>query len=109
VELPPDIAQLLGRLRDGLLARGGLVGIYLYGSLVTGDFSPARSDIDVIVMVEREPDNAAIPELRRLHATLASRLGGSIQRGPDHQDRGHRPAGRLRGSCMARRGDPPSA
>jgi predicted nucleotidyltransferase len=72
VELPPDIAQLLGRLRDGLLARGGLVGIYLYGSLVTGDFSPARSDIDVIVMVEREPDNTAISELRRLHEALTA-------------------------------------
>jgi predicted nucleotidyltransferase len=79
VELPPDIARLLGRLRDGLLARGGLVGIYLYGSLVTGDFSPARSDIDVIVMVEREPDNAAISELRRLHEALAALAGsGSV-------------------------------
>ena len=75
MELPPDIAQLLGRLRDGLLARGGLVGIYLYGSLVTGDFSPARSDIDVIVMVEREPGNAAISELRRLHEALAALAG----------------------------------
>jgi predicted nucleotidyltransferase len=75
VELPPDIALLLGRLRDGLLARGGLVGIYLYGSLVTGDFSAARSDIDVIVMVGREPDNAAISELRRLHEALAALAG----------------------------------
>ncbi len=36
-ELPADIALLLDRLRDALLARGGLVGVYLYGSLVTGD------------------------------------------------------------------------
>jgi predicted nucleotidyltransferase len=79
VELPPDIALLLGRLRDGLAARGGLVGVYLYGSLVTGDFSPARSDIDVVVMVEREPDQAALRELRQLHAGLAS-LGGAVDR-----------------------------
>lgn len=78
-ELPADIAMLLGRLRDGLVARGGLVGIYLYGSLVTGDFSPARSDIDVVVMVEREPDKAAIGELRRLHGALAG-SGGVVDR-----------------------------
>jgi predicted nucleotidyltransferase len=47
-DLPADIARLLGRLRDALLARGGLAGIYLYGSLATGDFSPARSDIDLV-------------------------------------------------------------
>jgi predicted nucleotidyltransferase len=71
-ELPADIALLLERLRDRLLARGGLVGVYLYGSLVTGDFSPARSDIDVLVMVERQPDEAEIGELRELHTALAS-------------------------------------
>ena len=67
-----DIALLLEHLRDALLARGGLVGVYLYGSLVTGDFSPARSDIDVLVLLEREPDEGAISELRELHTTLAS-------------------------------------
>ena len=70
VELPADVALLLERLRDGLLARGDLVGMYLYGSLATGDFSPACSDIDVVVMVQREPDTAAIQERRQLHLTL---------------------------------------
>ena len=70
-ELPADIALPLDRLRDALLARGGLVGVYLYGSLVTGDFSPARSDIDVLVLLEREPDKAAIGDLRELHTALA--------------------------------------
>lgn len=79
MELPADIAQLLRSLRDELLARGGLVGVYLYGSLATGDFSPARSDIDVVVMLEREPDKAAIQELERLHRALAS-LGDSAGR-----------------------------
>ncbi|MGH3258528.1 MAG: nucleotidyltransferase domain-containing protein [Streptosporangiaceae bacterium] len=71
-ELPADIAVLLEHLRDALLARGGVVGVYLYGSLVTGDFSPARSDIDVLVMVEHEPDEATAGKLRELHKALAS-------------------------------------
>jgi len=71
VQLPADVARLLAALRDRLLARGDLVGVYLYGSLVTGDFSPARSDIDVLVMLEREPGKAAVGELRRMHLELA--------------------------------------
>jgi hypothetical protein len=55
------------------------VGLYVYGSLATGDFSPACSDIDVIVMVEREPDEAALEELVRLHSALAS-SGGAAER-----------------------------
>ncbi|MGH3185850.1 MAG: hypothetical protein ACRDOL_01005 [Streptosporangiaceae bacterium] len=43
--------------------------------MVTGDFSPASSDIDVVVMVEREPDEAAVEELRRLHEALAGSGG----------------------------------
>ena len=77
MELPPDIAVLLSRLRAGLVARGDLVGLYVYGSLATGDFSPACSDIDVIVMVEREPDQAALGELARLHEALAGSGGGA--------------------------------
>jgi hypothetical protein len=79
MELPPDIALLLSRLREGLVARGDLVGLYVYGSLATGDFSPACSDIDVIVMVEREPEKAALAELARLHEALAT-SGGAAQR-----------------------------
>jgi hypothetical protein len=77
MELPPDIALLLSRLRVGLVVRGDLVGLDVYGSLATGDFSPACSDIDVIVMVEREPDKAALGELARLHEALASSAGAA--------------------------------
>lgn len=79
MELPPAITLLLSRLRAGLVARGDLAGLYVYGSLATGDFSPACSDIDVIVMVEREPDKAALGELARLHKVLAS-SGGAAER-----------------------------
>jgi hypothetical protein len=32
-ELPQDVALLLSRLQAGLVARGDLVGVYVYGSL----------------------------------------------------------------------------
>ena len=37
----PDVAGLLGRLRDRLAAREDVVGVYVDGSLVAGDYSPA--------------------------------------------------------------------
>ena len=80
MELPADVARLLDRLRDALLARGEMVGLYLYGSLTTGDFSPTGSDIDVVVMVQREPDETAIGELRQLHATLLADSGEGARR-----------------------------
>ena len=68
---PPDVAGLLGRLRDRLAAREDVVGVYVYGSLVTGDYSPAASDIDVVVLVRREPGPAMTRELTELHTALA--------------------------------------
>lgn len=78
-EFPPDVAGLLDRLRDRLTARPDVVGIYVYGSLVTGDYSPSASDIDVIVMVEREPDEAMTQELKDLHAAVAATGGPAGQ------------------------------
>jgi hypothetical protein len=37
--IPPEVSGHLDRLRDGLLAAVELRGLYLYGSLTTGDFS----------------------------------------------------------------------
>jgi predicted nucleotidyltransferase len=71
LDLPPDVTVMLDELRDALVARGGLVGLYVYGSLTTGDYSPA-SDIDVIAMLSTEPDESAVRELGALHAQVAS-------------------------------------
>ena len=69
-EFPPPVARLLDRLSERLSQRSDLVGIYVYGSLVTGDFSPASSDIDVVVMLAAEPDPAAVGELGLMHQSL---------------------------------------
>jgi predicted nucleotidyltransferase len=73
------VAGVLGRLRDRLAAREDVIGIYVYGSLVTGDYSPAASDIDVIVLVRREPSEAMIRELTELHTAVAGSGGPAGQ------------------------------
>jgi predicted nucleotidyltransferase len=78
-EFPPEVAGLLGRLRERLAARADVVGVYVYGSLVTGDYSPAASDIDVVVLVRREPDEAVTRELTELHGALAKTGGPARQ------------------------------
>jgi hypothetical protein len=78
-EFPADVSLVLGQLVDRLAARPDLVGVYVYGSLVTGDFSPATSDIDVVVLLDREPDEAAVTELGALHAEVAGTGGAAGQ------------------------------
>jgi nucleotidyltransferase-like protein len=79
MDVPPDVSGHLSRFRDGLVAVVELRGLYLYGSLTTGDFSPASSDIDVLAVTERRPDAAALDRLRALHLELA-RSGGAYAR-----------------------------
>lgn len=78
-QFPAEIAQLLTSFRDGVAARCDLTGLYVYGSLTTGDFSPARSDIDLVAVIERPLDGAALQRLTRLHTELAS-SGGPARR-----------------------------
>ena len=49
----PDVnAVLHALLSDAQTILGNhLVGLYLYGSLASGDFDPGRSDIDFVVVV----------------------------------------------------------
>jgi len=79
MDVPPDVSGHLGRFRDGLLAAAELRGLYLYGSLTTGDFSPASSDIDLLAVTERRPDGAVLDRLTALHRDLARR-GGAYAR-----------------------------
>jgi hypothetical protein len=75
----PDVSAHLSRFKDGLTAAIDLRGLYVYGSLTTGDFSPARSDIDLLAVTEREPDDDARERLRSLHLDLA-RAGSPFTR-----------------------------
>ncbi len=58
------------------------VGMYLYGSLALGNFDPATSDIDFIIVTEAELVPALIAALREMHARFdqgASPWSGRIE------------------------------
>ncbi|HEX5547187.1 MAG TPA: aminoglycoside adenylyltransferase domain-containing protein [Ktedonobacterales bacterium] len=68
----PVLALLLNSIRDVL--GGQLVGLYLYGSLSSGDFNPASSDVDFVAVTrdaitENDP---AFEQLRQMHGRIAA-------------------------------------
>ena len=56
-----EMQQILGR---------NLLGFYLYGSLVTGDFDLEISDLDLLAVVASEVDPAQFERLHRMHDDL---------------------------------------
>ncbi|MDQ5827056.1 MAG: DUF4111 domain-containing protein [Chloroflexota bacterium] len=67
-ELLADLLQGIGRILDGRL-----VGLYLYGSLVTGDFDMGASDIDLLVVTASDIDSHEFERLDRMHMDFISR------------------------------------
>jgi predicted nucleotidyltransferase len=48
-----------------------LVGLYIFGSLVVGDFDYASSDIDLIAATSTELDEEEVEHLKRMHKEIA--------------------------------------
>jgi predicted nucleotidyltransferase len=65
------LADLLAEHRRVLGAR--LTGMYLFGSLVSGDFDPDRSDVDLLAALADDLDAETTERLRVLHDELAAR------------------------------------
>ncbi len=65
----PQVAQVLERLVAGVsqVLHDNLVGIYLYGSLVTEDFDAQVSDLDLVVVLDRSLDDALFRALHEMH------------------------------------------
>jgi hypothetical protein len=70
-----DIAPVLSDLRAGVRAVLGndLVGLYLFGSLVYGDFTPGTSDLDLLAAARRFMTEADIDRLRAMHQAIVDR------------------------------------
>jgi hypothetical protein len=64
-----EIEALLGRLTGEIRrsSNDSLVGLYVYGSLVTGDFDKGRSDIDLLAVVDADLDANTFDRLDRMH------------------------------------------
>jgi predicted nucleotidyltransferase len=84
MEQPHDVAEILDLLLVGIkdALANNLVGIYLRGSLATGDFDPAGSDIDFLVVTERPVSTQQFDLLAALHGRLAhlsNRYGNDLE------------------------------
>ena len=53
-ELPPGIADVLTEFADQMRTAAGAIGLYVGGSLASGDYQPGISDMDLVAVV-REP------------------------------------------------------
>lgn len=54
------------------LLADGLLGLYAHGSWVSGDFAPLRSDLDMLAVLDAQPDGSLLSMLRPTHARLAA-------------------------------------
>jgi aminoglycoside adenylyltransferase-like protein/nucleotidyltransferase-like protein len=78
----PNVAGLLSRLVDGQRQALGidLVGSYLFGSAVTGEFDPGISDIDTVTVLRSDLTAAQLAALERLHLDI-------VEEAPQWDDR----------------------
>ena len=70
----PAINELLHDLLDRVrnIAGSERVGIYLYGSLASGDFQRDRSDIDVVVVTANTLAEPVVSALASMHREMAA-------------------------------------
>ena len=82
----PEVNEILVLLLQNIkeILQQDFVGMYLYGSLSSGDFNPATSDIDFLVVTYSALAEAKIATLEAMHErvwasglTLTSRLEGA--------------------------------
>ena len=74
-----EIRQVLAEFRDGVRSALGenLIAIYVNGSLTMGDFEPASSDLDFLVVIRQALTD---DEIRQLDAALREYLSGLLAR-----------------------------
>jgi len=70
----PDVNTLLHVLLSSVQTVLGthFIGMYLYGSLASGDFDPQCSDIDFVVVTADEIPDERLPALEAMHARMAA-------------------------------------
>jgi hypothetical protein len=78
----PDFPPVLDTLSAEIIEHlgGSLVGLYLYGSLVVGDFDHERSDIDVLAVTCEPLEPKTERVITQMHQSITQRF-------PEWQDR----------------------
>ena len=78
----PDINAVLHLLLKEVRSALGehFVGLYLHGSLASGNFDPERSDVDFVVVTADALPDALIPALAELHSRI---IGSGMQLGDE--------------------------
>jgi L-rhamnose mutarotase len=68
-----EVNELIERLLFRMISILGnkLVGLYLGGSLVLGDFDQNTSDIDLLAAISNDLDESEFEALRKMHAAIA--------------------------------------
>ncbi len=76
------VDEVLGELVAGIheVLGGDLVGVYLYGSYLSGGFDPGVSDLDLVSVISSEVEELDLAALDRVHH-------GLVGRHPDWSDR----------------------
>lgn len=64
------LSELVAQINDAL--GDDLIGLYLYGSAVFGDFDPDSSDLDLLAITRTDIDDATFDRLRAMHDQLAA-------------------------------------
>ena len=73
-ELPEEVRPILALLRESIQDVLGdqLVGLYLYGSLSSGDFDPASSDVDFVAVTRGTLADETCERLREMHVRITA-------------------------------------
>ena len=72
-EVKRKIVETLERVHDDYRERG-IVSIYLWGSVVSGDYDPEKSDVDALAFVSDDADEGDVSVIRRRMAEYAPEI-----------------------------------
>lgn len=71
----PEVNKLLEELLQNIknILGDNLVGLYVYGSLVWGDFDPNLSDIDMLAVVSADVTEKQFDKLKQMHQSFTAK------------------------------------
>jgi threonine dehydratase len=72
VSLPAEVAPVLGDFADAVRPVTGAIGLYVGGSLATGDFHAGVSDMDLAAVIDAPLRGSQLKAVRELHRTVIS-------------------------------------